>query len=130
MQARGTFSIKNWDEKPFAEHAEAPKLTHAEVINTYTGDLVAEGTVAHVMFYESDAHATYAGYERIVGTLNGRSGSFVVQSSGTFENGVATTTWQILPESTTGELVGLRGSGGYAARHERAIDYQLDYELP
>jgi Protein of unknown function (DUF3224) len=130
MQAHGTFSIKSWDEKPFAEHADAPKLTNAQVVNTYSGDLDGEGTIHSVMFYSSDAHATYVSYERVVGRLGGRDGSFVMHGRGTFENGVATTTWTIEPLSATGELKGLRGKGSYAARHgESAVAYTLDYDL-
>jgi Protein of unknown function (DUF3224) len=126
--AKGTFSIKSWDEKPFAEAADAPKLTTAHVVNTYSGDLDGEGTVHHVMFYASDAQATYSGYERVVGRLAGRSGSFVLQSSGTFENGVATK-WSVVPGSGTGDLKDLRGQGGYAATHQPAVDYELEYEV-
>jgi hypothetical protein len=130
MQAHGTFSIKNWDEKPFAEHAQAPKLTRADVVNTYSGDLEGEGTVGHIMFYESETHATYVGYERLVGRLRGRAGTFVVHSQGTFKDGLATTTWSIEPNSGTGDLKGVRGKGGYAAKHgESSVEYQLEYEL-
>ena len=41
--ANGTFTIKAWDERPWAEHDEAPKLTLAHVTTTYTGDLEGEG---------------------------------------------------------------------------------------
>ena len=37
--ATGTFTIKAWDEQPWAEVDEAPKLTHARVTTTYSGDL-------------------------------------------------------------------------------------------
>jgi len=128
-KAKGTFSIKSWDEKPYAEHSDAPKLTSAHVVNTYSGDLDGEGTVHSVMFYSSDTQATYFGYERVIGRLGGRSGSFVLHGSGTFENGVATTKWSVVPESATGDLKGLRGKGGYAATHQPAVDYELEYEL-
>jgi hypothetical protein len=129
-KATGTFSIKSWDEKPFAERADAPKLTSAQVVNIYSGDLEAEGSILHVMFYASDTQATYLGYERVVGRLGDRSGSFVLHSTGTFEDGVATTTWSIVPDSATGDLKGLRGKGGYAARSgEARVDFELEYSV-
>ncbi len=129
-KASGTFSIKNWDEKPFAERDDAPKLTNARVINAYAGDLDGEGTSDAVMVYASDTQATYVGYERFDGTLEGRSGSFVLHASGTYENGVATTKWEIVPDSGTDDLKGIRGRGGYAAKHgESAVAYELEYEL-
>jgi hypothetical protein len=30
-KATGGFTIKGWDEQPYAEHEGAPKLTHARV---------------------------------------------------------------------------------------------------
>jgi hypothetical protein len=38
-KASGSFTIKAWDEQPWAEVEEAPKLTHARVTTVYTGDL-------------------------------------------------------------------------------------------
>ena len=42
-KATGSFTIKAWDEQPWAEVEEAPKLTHARVTTAYTGDLEGEG---------------------------------------------------------------------------------------
>ena len=50
----------------------------------------------------SESSATYVGYERVTGTLGGRSGSFVLQGVGTWEGGVAKTTWTVVPGSGTG----------------------------
>ena len=41
------------------------------------------------MMYRSDGSATFIGFERIVGSLAGRAGSFVLQRTGVFENGMA-----------------------------------------
>ena len=129
-KATGTFSIKSWDEQPYAEQPESPKLTNARVVNTYSGDLDGEGTSNAVMFYASEAEATYMGYERVVATLGGRSGTFVLRSSGTYDGGVATTRWEIVPDSGTGDLETLSGNGGYVAKHgESAVPYELDYRL-
>jgi hypothetical protein len=66
----------------------------------------------------------------VVGRLGERSGSFVLRSTGTWEDGTATTTWSVVPGSGTGELAGLAGEGGYVARSgEAEIPYTLDYRL-
>ena len=128
--ATGTFKATSWEEGPFAELEEAPRLTHARVGNAYTGDIEGEGTAESLMYYGDQATASYVGFERVVGRLGERSGSFVLSSSGTWESGTATTTWSVVPGSGTGELAGLRGEGGYAARHgEAEISYRLDYRL-
>jgi hypothetical protein len=130
LHATGTFKVTSWDEKPTAEVDGAPKLTHAAVTNSYQGDLEAEGRSESLMFYPDDAHATYFGFERVVGRLGGRSGSFVLQGSGTYEDGTATTTWTVVPGSGTGELEGLRGEGGYAAGQQQTeVRYRLAYHF-
>ena len=43
-KATGQFTIKGWDEQPYAEHEGAPRLTHARVTSAYGGDLEGEGT--------------------------------------------------------------------------------------
>ena len=124
-KATGTFTIKSWDEQPFAEVEGAPKLTQARVTTTYGGDLDGEGTSTLVMAYDG-ADASYAGYERVVGSLGGRSGSFVLRLAGGFEQGAARTDWTVVEGSGTGELAGLQGEGGYVAKQgEPEVTYEL-----
>ena len=124
-KATGSFTIKSWDEQPFAELQGAPKLTQARVTTTYTGDLHGEGTSTLVMAYDG-ADASYAGYERVVGSLGGRSGSFVLRLAGGFEQGAARTGWTVVEGSGTGELAGLQGEGGYVAEQGAP---EVAYEL-
>jgi hypothetical protein len=128
-KATGGFTIKGWDEQPYAEHEGAPKLTHARVTSAYGGDLEGEGTAGLLMLYDND-DATYAGYERVVGSLGGRSGSFVLRLDGGFERGAARTTWTVAEGTGTGELAGLRGEGGYVAKQgEAEMAYELRWSL-
>ena len=128
-KASGGFAIKAWDEQPWAELDQAPKLTHARVTTSYGGDLDGEGTSGLLMVYDQD-DATYAGYERVVGSLEGRSGSFVLRLDGGFQDGAATTTWTVVEGTGTGDLAGLRGEGGYVARQGAAeIPYELRWSL-
>ena len=130
LQATGTYGPRSWDEGPYAELEGAPKLTHARITNAYRGDLEGEGTSEVLMFYSSESSATYLGFERVTGTLGGRSGSFVLQGVGTWEEGVARTTWTVAPGSGTGQLTGLRGEGGIeAASGQAEIPYRLDYDF-
>lgn len=128
--ATGTFTQKSWDESSFADLEGAPKLTHAQIVMAYRGDMEGEGTSSSVMHYPSDDRAVYVGYERFVGPLGGRRGSFVTRAEGTFAEGAASTTWTVEPGSGTGELAGLRGEGRYVARQgESAIGYEFDYRF-
>ena len=128
--ATGSFEIRSWDEQPYAELEGAPRLTNARVTAEHTGDIDGERTASMVMCYRSDQEATYVGFERVTGSLGGRTGSFVLQSSGAYVDGAATTTWSVVPGSATGELAGLRGEGGYVAQHgEGTVSCRLDYHF-
>ena len=127
--ANARFSIKSWDEKPYSEGTDVPKMTRASVDKTFTGDLEGEGHVEYVMVYRSDGTATFVGLERITGQIAGRRGSFVLERTGIFEGGQAKESYSVVNGSGTGELRGLRGEGtssvGHAAEHPFALNYEL-----
>jgi hypothetical protein len=128
--ANGRFAIKSWDEQPYSEGPDQPKLTRASVTKTFTGDLSGDGHVEYLMAYAADGSATFAGHERIVGELAGKAGSFVLQRTGVFENGVAKESYSVVPGSGTGALKGLRGEGtsavGNGMEHPFTITWELD----
>ena len=128
--ANSRFAIKSWDEKPYSEGPDLPKLTRAAVTKTFTGDLAGEGHVEYLMMYRGDGSATFIGLERVAGHLAGRAGSFVLQRTGTFESGVAKESYVVIAGSGTGELRGLRGQGetavGHGTEHPLTLTYELD----
>jgi hypothetical protein len=126
--ANSRFTIKSWDEKPYSEGQDLPKLTRASVTKTFAGDIAGEGHVEYLMMYGSDGSATCVGLERIVGHVAGRAGSFVLQRTGRFENGVAKESYFVIPGSGTGELRGLRGEGTSALGHGSEHPVTLNYE--
>jgi hypothetical protein len=125
--AKATFEIKSWDEKPYDELAGAPKLTRASVTKSYHGEIEGEGKVEYLMMYRSDGSASVMGVERVTGSVGGRSGSFVLRHTGTFENGVASTTLSVLPGSGTGDLRSLSGQGKFSVGHQPPYAMTLDY---
>jgi hypothetical protein len=127
--ANARFSIKSWDEKPYSEGNDLPKLTRAAVTKTFTGDITGEGHVEYLMMYRADGSATFVGLERVVGSVAGKSGSFVLQRTGAFENGVAKESYSVIPGSGTGELRGLSGDGTSAVGHGMEHPLTLNYEL-
>jgi hypothetical protein len=81
------------------------------------------------MLYDG-TDASYVGYERVAGTLAGRSGSFVLRLEGGFEQGAARTPGTVAEGTATGELAGLRGAGGYvAAQGEAEVAFELRWSL-
>src|SRR5262245_60308059 len=109
--ANARFAIKGWDEKPYSEGPDLPRLTRASVTKAYTGDIEGEGQVEYLMMYRSDGSAAFVGLERVAGRIGGRTGTFVLQRIGVFEGGQARESYFVLPGSATGEMSGLRGDG-------------------
>ena len=124
------FAIQSWDEKPYSEGPDLPKLTRASVTKTFTGDITGDGQVEYLMMYRSDGSATFVGLERVVGQVAGKAGSFVLQRTGVFENGMAKESFSVIPGSGTGELRGLHGDGttavGHGMEHPLTLNYELD----
>jgi len=127
--ASAMFAIKGWDEKPYNEAAELPKLTRASVTKTLRGDLEGESQVEYLMMYQADGTASFVALERVVGRLGGRSGSFVLQRTGSFDGSLAKESYSVVPGSGTAELAGLRGAGSSSAGHAKENAMTLEYDL-
>ena len=127
--ANARFAIKGWDEKPYSEGQDQPRLTRASVTKTYTGDIEGEGQVEYLMMYRSDGSATFVGLERVAGRIGGKTGTFVLQRAGIFESGQAKESYSVIPGSATGDLQGLLGDGSSAVGHGMEHPFTLSYEL-
>lgn len=53
------------------------------------------------MLHPDDDSAAYFGFERVVGKVGDRSGSFVLRIEGTWKEGTARATWSVAPGSAT-----------------------------
>ena len=126
-QAKATFDIKSWDEKTYNEIEGAPRLTRVSATKSYQGDIEGEGKLEYLMMYRTAGSASFMGLERVTGSVGGRSGSFVLQHSGTFEGGVAKVTLSVVPGSGTGNLRGLSGEGIFSVGHQPPYSMTLDY---
>jgi hypothetical protein len=127
-RAIATIEGKSWEERPYDER-EGVKLARASVVQTYHGDIEGEARLEYLMAYRVDGAASFVGLERVVGRIGGRSGSFVLQSSGGWQDGTARAEQFVVPGSGTGELHGLRGEGSYEATHTEhptTLDYWFE----
>lgn len=125
--ANATYVLASWQESAFSEAQGAGKLTRASVRKQYKGDIEGESVLEYVMAYNADGTASYTGFERITGRLGGKTGSFVLRHDGRFEGGVARTKMEIVPDSGTGELAGLRGEGTEANGHAGEFQASFNY---
>lgn len=127
--AKSTFEVKNWDEKTVNEVDGKLKVTRASVIFAYQGDLVGESSMEYLMAYREDASATVLGLERVSGRLDGKEGTFVLESRGGYANGTASGDLTIVEGSGTGELAGIRGHGTSTATSDGKTAFELEYEM-
>lgn len=128
-RATGTFEVK-LAPQPASDPAADPALGRMSIHKTFSGDLV--GTSVGEMLMAGTAIKGSAGYvaiERVSGTLAGRSGSFVLQHSGTMNRGAPQLSVAVVPDSGTGQLAGLSGTLAIVIT-EGVHRYEFEYRLP
>ena len=127
--AKGTFVVKLLPLTVEGQ-AEGTKLGRMSIDKTISGDLVATsvGQMLSAMS-EFKGSAGYVAIERVDGTLNGRKGTFVLQHSGTMNRGAPSLSVAVVPDSGTGELVGLIGDFKINIA-EGKHSYEFSYSLP
>jgi hypothetical protein len=123
--------ICSWDEQAYRELADGRKFTRAEV--TLKGaDGIESAGYEGLMFYAADGTSSYVTMMQITGTLEGRSGSFVLTGSGTYDGTTATGESRIVPGSGTDGLTGITGTASSTSTHADypfmplALHYDLD----
>ena len=119
----GVFQITNWDESPYQENDDGSKQSHAKIKQTYSGNIEGTSDVQYLMSYKSPASAVFVGHEILTANISGKSGSFILQHNGTFENGVAKSSFHVVPGSARGELVGLEGTGNFESTENGQANY-------
>ncbi len=126
--AIGTFEIDSWDEEPYDER-NGVKLTRTRLTKTFRGDVEGESTAELLMAYGAEeGSAAYVGFERVVGRVNGRPGSFVLHHTAS-SGGEPSASWSVVPDSGTDELSGLSGEARISNEPDGGHTFELDYEL-
>ncbi|MEM7204486.1 MAG: DUF3224 domain-containing protein [Planctomycetota bacterium] len=120
-----TFAPTRWEETDIDPTETLARLTRASCSQTYDGGIKGRSTLEYLMVYNADGRATFAGLERIVGSVAGREGSFVLQHDGVYDQGVATMTLRVVAGAGTGDLAGLRGEGTFASGHAERYEVTL-----
>jgi hypothetical protein len=130
-RASGAFEVKLSPQAP-DEGESGVGIGRMLIDKKFSGDL--EGTSRGQMLAAGTAVSGSAGYvamEQVTCTLAGRSGSFLLQHSGTMTRGAAQLTVTVVPDSGAGELVGLTGRMNIViadGRHSYEFDYALGDE--
>lgn len=106
--ASGTFEVKlnpQADDNvgdPTIARMSIDKQFHGDLEAASKGQMLATST-------EVKGSAGYVALEQVKGTLHGHNGTFALQHSGTMTRGAPQLTINVVPDSGTGELVGLTG---------------------
>jgi hypothetical protein len=98
------------------------KQFHGDLEATSKGEMLTAGTAVK-------GSAGYVAMERVSGSLNGRTGTFILQHNATMNRGVPLLNIIVVPDSGTGQLAGLSGSMNIqiaAGKHS----YEFAYSLP
>lgn len=129
-RAAGTFEVSVNPEPSYEGLEGGIVLGRLSLSKQFAGDL--QGSSVVQMLSAGTAVKGSAGYvaiERVVGTLAGRSGAFVLQHSGTMARGQATLTVSVVPDSGTDGLAGLDGRMTIDIVDGKHF-YKFDYTLP
>lgn len=128
QHASGTFDVKMTPQTQ-DDKAAGPAVGRMSLDKKFHGDLEATSVGEMLAFSTSvQGSAGYVAMEKVSGTLKGKSGTFVLQHSGTMTRGEPQLSITVVPDSGTGQLVGLTGrmtiqiAGG---KHSYEFEYTL-----
>jgi hypothetical protein len=105
--ATGTFEVKL---NPQKDSVGDPTVGRMSIDKQFHGDLEAtsKGQMLTAMT-DVKGSAGYVAIEQVTGSLHGRTGTFALQHTGTMTRGVPQLSVTVVPDSGTGQLVGLAG---------------------
>ncbi|HEY6942632.1 DUF3224 domain-containing protein [Dokdonella sp.] len=130
-RAEGPFDVQLIPQKADNPYAEGAGISRLALDKRFHGALDATSQGEMIAFRTAIADsAGYVALERVTGTLDGRTGSFVLQHSSTMRRGVPTQDITVVPDSGTDELTGLSGSMTITIAAGGAHAYAFDYVLP
>jgi hypothetical protein len=108
-------------ESPGIARMTIDKQFHGDIEAYSRGLMLAAGTAI-------EGSAGYVAIEKATGTLHGRNGSFVLQHNGIMDRGAGQLAITVVPDSGTGELVGLTGTMSISIVDGEHF-YEFDYTL-
>lgn len=127
-RVRGTFEVTLTPLAPDDQGTGATfgrlsieKRFHGELDGTSHGQMMTASS-------EVKGSAGYVALERVTGTLQGRAGGFVLQHSGTLSAAGAQLSITVVPDSGSGQLLGLSGSLAIEVVDGKHF-YEFDYTL-
>ena len=133
-QVIATYSVKKWARKAWGDQPAAEvtgaKLFRIEMSHIYTGHIEGEAAVQYLVTQNEAGKGNFVALEKVTGRVGGRSGSFVLQRIGAFDNGKVKQTLVVMPGSGTGDLSGLSGQATFEGdQHQESYPITFHYEV-
>lgn len=130
MKINGKFEVTLNPLDFHAQGVNGVNLGRMSINKIFHGDLNAEskGEMLNAMT-PIQGSAAYVAIEQVNGTLSGKKGSFVLQHFGTMQHGTNRLILEVVPDSGSGELVGISGCMNINVvdgQHFYDFDYQFD----
>lgn len=130
MKVSGSFKVKLQPLSHYAAGEHGNTLGRMSIDKTFEGPLTATSKGEMLSAITSvKGSAGYVAIEQVKGSLNGKNGSFVLQHFGIMHKAEQRLTLEVVPESASGELSGLRGRMAIKIENGQHF-YDFDYTLP
>jgi Protein of unknown function (DUF3224) len=127
MAAKGPFDVKltavdtaHKDEKAIMRYS-IDKIYHGDLEGTGAGEMLASGN--------GKGSGTYVAMEIVSGTLAGKKGTFALAHIGTQAHGNQNLSITVVPDTGTGELVGLAGKMNIIIAADGKHSYEFEYKI-
>jgi uncharacterized protein DUF3224 len=130
LHATGPFEVKI-DPQPPEEKAGGAAIARMLLDKQFRGDLEAtsKGTMLATGTGAKGSSGGYVALEIVTGTLKGRTGTFILQHTGTMTHGTPHLSVTVVPDSGTGQLTGIAGTMNINIADGKH-SYDLEYTLP
>lgn len=126
--ANGPFDVKI---TPQDGQSDDPLLSRMLLDKQYHGDLDAIGKGQMLTAGTAvKGSGAYVAIEKVSGSLKGRKGTFILQHTGIMTQNKPELAINVVPDSGTGELVGLSGKMKINIASDGKHSYELEYTLP
>lgn len=130
QHATGPFDVKV-SPLPLSGPSEEATLGRMSIEKQFHGDLEATGNGQMLTgSTEVKGSGVYVAVERVSGKLHGRTGTFALYHRGVMTRGEPQLEVTVVPDSGTGELVGLAGALQIIIAEGGKHSYDFAYTLP